>query len=163
MKAEELFKLYQKSQQKVEEEQLIQNSLLLNIINNLEYEVKDFCTIIKLSLENPEYQEILLKKLKSYLNNNIECINKRAYNGQVGVYEPYSYEIGFKINGKNYLFEVPNFLGLDTTNILNTSYGRYRLLQEVYDELRKTKVWNIVKVSYQISDIKEALTKILEC
>ena len=85
MKAEELFKLYQKSQQKVEEEQLIQNSLLLNIINNLEYEVKDFCTIIKLSLENSEYEEILLKKLQSHINSNIECINKLAYNGQGGL------------------------------------------------------------------------------
>ena len=163
MKAEELFKLYQKSQQKIEEEQLIQNSLLLNIINNLEYEVKDFCTIIKLSLENSEYEEILLKKLQSHINSSIECINKLAYNGQGGLYEPYSYEIGFIINGKSYLFVVPNPLGLDTTNILNNSYAQYRLLQENYDELWKIKNWNIVKTSYKISDIKEALTKTLEC
>ena len=129
----------------------------------MEYEAKDFCTIIKLTLENSEYGEVLLKKMQSHINSNIACINKLVYSGQAGLYEPYSYEVGFIVNGKSYLFVVPNPLGLDVTNILNNSYAKYRLLQENYDELWKIKNWNIVKTSYKISDIKEALTKILEC
>jgi len=163
MKAEELFKLYQKSQQKIEEEQLIQNSLLLNIINNLEYEAKDFCTIIKLTLENSEYGEVLLKKMQSHINSNIACINKLVYSGQAGLYEPYSYEVGFIVNGKSYLFVVPNPLGLDVTNLARANYGKYNLLQENSAKADEVRSWSIIKASYQITDIKESLTKILEC
>ena len=152
MKVEELYSLYKQSKQKVINEEMIQESLLLNIIKNLDKEANYLCDAIQLYISDKKYEEILLRKLQNSISKEIKSIEKISLGG----YESYYYEITFKIKNSDYRIEIPNASAICISNINHANYGMYRLLQEECESC-----WNLIKTSYSLKDIKEELEKII--
>lgn len=157
--AKNYYDLYQASQEKIRQENLVSNSLLYSIIR----EVKDSETQFLADITEYYYREDTTKA--SWKKPFFEKMNEHFFkevswefeNIISGGYEGYYYAVDFEMNGIKYTLEIPNPRKITIDNIVAANYGMFSLRKNP-----SGAVWKHICSSYNVKDIADAIKKELE-
>lgn len=150
------YDLYKSSQQKIEDEKLISESLLASIIKGLKISKVSFLADPLIDgYYNPKtrsyWKKLFFEKMTEEFFDNVEwefvSISSMGYN-------TYGYSIYFKVNGIKYDLFIPNPKNITINDILNAHLGQYSLSKEV-----RLNVYEVIAKSYNEEDIKAAIKK----
>lgn len=146
--------LYQTSQWKIENEQLISESLLSSIIKGLKSaKVGFFAENIVSNYYNTStrkrWGKIFFDKVEEYFFDDV----KWQYIGILSLgYDTYGFKIDFKLNGIKYELVIPNPNNITINNIIFLYLGQYCLNKET-----RPGYYEFVAKSYDEDDIKAAI------
>jgi len=155
-KLNKYYNLYKASQQKIEDEKMISESLLNSIIKEIKISGVEFLadTVINNyynTSTRKQWKDIFFEKMNDIFFENIEW-EFISIQGVGSV--TYGFDIDFKLKGNKYCLFIPYPKNLEIYNIISALEGRYSLMKE-----EKPGLYVHLASSYDEDEIKEVIEK----
>ena len=154
-KLKDYYQLYELSQERMNQEYLISDSLLHSIISELKRsDVQFIADVIGYYYKEEtkrSWKKQFFAKMEEHFFNGVQWEFDSIL---AGGYERYYYSVDFKMNGIKYALTIPNPKNITIENITDVYFGRYVLKKNT-----NGCVWSGICYSYDVNEIAETIKK----